>query len=885
MLGFIGYFKARRALQEVATLRVAVQRMAMAPPGETGAASAPESASQPVGASVEPEPVLAEPAPSQAAPSQAAPPQAAPPQAAPPQAAPPRARIDIEVLLTQRWGVWLGAAALLLSAVFLVRTAVEQGWLGPGARCALAGVLGLGLVAAAEWLRRRPSSGMGVADLGPSALAAGGVAAWFAGAYGAGPLYGLVPALVGFVLLGGAGLAGLALSLRFGALVGVAGLAGAFATPLLVDAREASAPGLFAYLLLVSAAAWAVVRYTAWVWLGWAAAVAGAAWVFVFVASPGAPESWAPESWAPGLFVPAATALSFFLLPGAALEHPMGRRLAWVPLVLLGLAGLLLAGATGEPVARMGVLLLAPLAVTKGWTEPRLAWLPFVPALLFLGVLLGWALPSWDPTGEAIYADGVVQAVLPGGWAPSVIVPLLETAAAMAAWFAAAGLFLERRSARPVAWAALAASVPVATLAVTYAQVGQFQPRAGWAFAALALAGLLVGAAWLARPGLQGMQRAGTYAAGAVAALALGCAIVLDEGWLTLAVALMLPALARIEAAAELPALRRVAVGVALLVLVRLVLNPYVLDYRVGDWPVLNPLLLAYGVPAGCFGLAAWWFRRRGDDLVVGVLEAGACAFVAALAGLEVHHWAAKGAMRQFEPGFRELALDVSMLGVVAVLLQQVALRRQRGVILVASRLIGGLALAGGVVLILRNPAVTGDPIGPGLLGNALLTAYAVPALLTTIALWFGARPRRLLAAYAGAAGFTWVTLEVRQAFHRGRLGVSDVPMLDAELWAYSGAWLLLGAGLMAAGLWTGLRGLRLAALALIGLAAAKVFLVDLGGLHGLWRVLSFLGLGLSLIGLGAFYRRFVDVGADGGGRNGDAHDEVHDGAHMEEQR
>jgi len=31
-----------------------------------------------------------------------------------------------------------------------------------------------------------------------------------------------------------------------------------------------------------------------------------------------------------------------------------------------------------------------------------------------------------------------------------------------------------------------------------------------------------------------------------------------------------------------------------------------------------------------------------------------------------------------------------------------------------------------------------------------------------------------------------------------------------------------------------------------------------MAGLSGLWRVLSFLGLGLSLIGLGAFYRRFV---------------------------
>ena len=43
-----------------------------------------------------------------------------------------------------------------------------------------------------------------------------------------------------------------------------------------------------------------------------------------------------------------------------------------------------------------------------------------------------------------------------------------------------------------------------------------------------------------------------------------------------------------------------------------------------------------------------------------------------------------------------------------------------------------------------------------------------------------------------------------------------------------------------------------------MALVTAKVFLVDMGGLTGLWRVLSFLGLGLTLIALGSLYGRFV---------------------------
>ena len=100
-------------------------------------------------------------------------------------------------------------------------------------------------------------------------------------------------------------------------------------------------------------------------------------------------------------------------------------------------------------------------------------------------------------------------------------------------------------------------------------------------------------------------QRAGVHAAGAVAALALGCAMLLHDQWLTLAIAFFLPALAWIEARADLPPLRQVALAVAALVLVRLLLNWYVLDYAFGATPVANVLIAAYAVPAAAFAFAA----------------------------------------------------------------------------------------------------------------------------------------------------------------------------------------------------------------------------------------------------------------------------------------
>jgi uncharacterized membrane protein len=392
----------------------------------------------------------------------------------------------------------------------------------------------------------------------------------------------------------------------------------------------------------------------------------------------------------------------------------------------------------------------------------------------------------------------------------------------------------------------------VLTLAVTYVQVGLFQPETLWAFTALALTAGLVAAAWAAPD----KQRAGVHAAGAAAALALGCAILLEAQWLTLAVALFLPPLAWIEAKADLPPLRRVALVVAGLVLVRLLLNWYVLDYDFGATPVANGLVLAYGVPAAAFALAAWMFRRRSDDRTVAVLESGAIAFTTVLVALEIRHGFTQGDLTA-DTGFTEAALHLAALSIQAFALLQLARRTGRVVQAWAWQIEGALALGGAVLLLLGNPAITNDATGQA----GLIAAYLVPGVLAALAArrtGLGGRWKLLLGGYAVVAGFVWVGLDVRLLYHPRALGLDAARIEDGELWAWSGGWLAYGLGLMALGMATRTREVRLAALGIVGLVTAKAFLVDMAGLEGLWRVLSFLGLGLCLIGLGAAYRRFA---------------------------
>ncbi len=863
-MGISAWRQVRTLRAEVAALRQALEGAGIRAPRASAATGAnPSLWAQPPEVDAQP---AAQPAPNPwRAPAQApAGPDLAEPAATEPALSPPAAppRPGFEELLTLRWGTWLGAAALLLAGVFLLRMAVEEGWLGPAARCVLAALLGLTLVGAAEWLRRRPEPPRALPwpDYAPPALAAGGVAMLFGAAYAVAVLYALVPPLAGFGLMAAVALAGIALALVQGPLVAVVGILGAYATPLLVESDAPWLPGLFAYLLLVTAAALAVLRQVGAAWLGWAATFAGAAWVVL----GGAIGDGADDLWSPALFAPAAAGLHLALLPSVALDGILGRRLAWIPFAALALAGLTLVPAGGLAPA-LGLLLLTPVAVAKGAREPRLDLLPALAALAGLLMLLAWPVGPWAPPGEELRVEGVVLAVLPGApWPDAALRPFLALAAVLALAHALAGLAMERRASRPLRWAALTAAVPVLALLIAYARIRGFAPDSGWAAAALALAAALVGTATLAhRAG--DPARAGIHAAGVVAALALGAAMLLREAWLTTAFALFLPPLAWVAARVELPALRKVALAVATVVLVRLLLNPAVLGYAFGTAPLLNGLLLAYGLPAASFALAAWMFRRQADDLTVAALEAASVAFTAALVLLEARHLAAGGALPGPEAGwtFREAALQVTGLSVLSTLLRLADQRLRRPVLRHGWRLLAGAAALLGTLLVGSNPAVNAAEVSATLILNELLLAYAIPALLAGLALREPVHPpalRRGLAAYALLAAFAWVTLAVRHAFHPDAM--ADADPSGAELYAYSGAWLALGAALLTLGIRTGARPLRLAALGLMALTVGKAFLVDMADLEGLWRVLSFLALGLALIALGWVYRRFVVAGA-----------------------
>ena len=184
--------------------------------------------------------------------------------------------------------------------------------------------------------------------------------------------------------------------------------------------------------------------------------------------------------------------------------------------------------------------------------------------------------------------------------------------------------------------------------------------------------------------------------------------------------------------------------------------------------------------------------------------------------------------------------------------------------VVLATNIFAGAALvcAAAALGVLVNPVVSGEPIGGGAFWNALLLAYAAPAALCA-ALANGARRlSRLRLAQASSIAaillvFAYATLETRRAFQGPAIGW-DLPTSDAEYYAYSAVWLLLGLALLAYGVWRKSREARLASAYFVIVTTLKVFVFDLAGLQGALRALSFLGLGVALIGIGLVYQRVV---------------------------
>jgi uncharacterized membrane protein len=802
-------------------------------------------------------------------------PKAEAPAAPEPSAAPPPAptvapaSATLEEKFGTQWVVWIGGLALALGAIFLVRYTVEQGLLGPGVRIFLAALFSAALIAAGEWTRRNEiASGIGAIPSRhiPSILTAAGTVAAYATVYAAFALYGFLSPAAAFVLLGLVALATLAAALLHGPALAGIGVAGAFIMPLLVASPEPSYWALYLYLAIVTAAAFALARLRLWRWLAITAVVLGTLWIL-----PGIQYLQVVALGAHLFFAIAGFALAAMLIvcglwlgPSATPGHIDPISSAAIGAYLLG-AALLVLGCNHEASALVVFTLMTAATIAIAWrTEAALAALPAA------GVMVVLVMAHW--TAQAVLEPfvlpaGVTRGAIPDQ--PSGAGMHIILGAVFAAIFALPGFAAQGRSENARAallWSVSAVITPVAILIALYLRIAEFDRSIPFAGVALLLAALFGYATDLLgkrapRPGVA--ASAAVFATGAVAALALTLTFGLDKGWLTVGLALMVPGIAWVQQQRPLPALSYLAAAVIVLVLLRIGYEPRIVGNDIGTTPLFNWLLYGYGVPAASFWIAGHILRKHADDIPARMADSAAILFTVLLAVLEIRHYANNGDVFRPSPALAEVAMQISVGLAMTIGLERIRARTNSivhnvGALILAAATLAAIVLGPGLLL---NPLQTGRPVGDGVFFNLILLAYGIPALLAAILVLIArtTRPlvyRTIAATAAVGLALGYLSLEVRRLYHGPVLWRGATS--DVEQYTYSAVWLSFGVALLAAGLLLQSRPGRLASAAVVALTIAKVFLVDMADLTGIFRALSFIGLGAVLVGIGWLYQRLL---------------------------
>ena len=178
---------------------------------------------------------------------------------------------------------------------------------------------------------------------------------------------------------------------------------------------------------------------------------------------------------------------------------------------------------------------------------------------------------------------------------------------------------------------------------------------------------------------------------------------------------------------------------------------------------------------------------------------------------------------------------------------------------------IAGCVLAGGAgfisvkTLLDDNPLLTSIYIGELPVLNWLFLLWLVPAGLTV---WLyslikpiNAKVAPFVLGVAGLLGLIAINSFIRQYWQGPYIYLSK-GATNEELYSYSIIWLILGAGTVILGHLKNQLLIQKIGLGLLAAVIVKVFLIDMANLTGLLKALSFIGLGLSLVGLSWLFQK-----------------------------
>ncbi len=778
---------------------------------------------------------------------------------------------DLATWLKDNWVYAISAVSLALAGVFFVQYGMEKGLLPPAVRVLAAVAFGAGLIGAGEWLRRR--HGDAADDMTaylPSVFSGAGLVSIFAAVLAARQLYGLIGPEVAFVALLATAVGAVVLGWFYGPLLVAVGLLGAALSPFIVGGTAGAGPWLYGYYAVIAATGLGVDAVRRWAWVSVLALVIGYGGAgLIFAAGAGLPGFVAVLLVLAGMAIVIPVTAVVPRHPGPSVTQALMARGAtgWPAFPVRLAAGaatassvvlLLLAGSPGaEAMLVLGAMMLMALAYLI-WAERAegLDDLAALPAVAFVASVVAQGVGYLPVLRD--YAAQAIALRPPETDGPLTVTLILGMAGAMSL---AAALRSFRAEPLGIAFglgAVLVAPVTAAALEMLWvpARVIGAYP---WALHMMVLAAAMVAlAARYAKLDGEDHRRTAYATLSAMSLIALALFLLTSATALTLALAVLVVVAAALDRRFLLPEMGIfIQIGVAILGY-RLLVDPGL------DWALEAPLgqvIVTFGgVIAAALG-ALWLVQPLARLLPKGVLESAAAGFAAILANVLITRWLTSDIQGvQLESHW---GITLNAMPWLVLMLMQLhraglggPLMRLRQGIAVVAGLIAGLGLLTAVGP--QNPLSAYGPedlarlvTGP-VVFSSLLLAYAIPGLALLIGAWKIAMPGRLRTGfvYVGAALCAlYVGLEIRHLWQGNWIGL-NAGVMQAELYTYTLAMMLLGAVLLYLAIAQRSALLRRIAMGVIGLTVAKVFLLDASGLTGLTRVASFAGLGLSLAGL-----------------------------------
>ncbi|MEN7341293.1 MAG: DUF2339 domain-containing protein [Pseudomonadota bacterium] len=754
--------------------------------------------------------------------------------------------------LQSHWMTWLGGGCVALAGIFLVRYSMDRGWLGPLARILVALATGAALLGVSEYLRRRHGESLPAL----AALAGAGSMTLYGALLAAMKLYDLIGPGIAFVLMAIVAIGTMALALLHGPVLAAFGILGAYLVPALVSTGSGEIGIALIYALIVSLSALLLLRHVYRNWLWWGFVIGAMVWWLISLDLPSG-DHWRTPFLSVLGFLMAAVPTRDWLLrsdfssgvtgykPSAVLKAlPNVQRNFVLSFVLLGIA----AGVTilANPDTASPWSLGIPFFALTLWLARTRDDLFVLPWLTLAACLAAWLLAHTE-SSDGVLALNTVSETAAG--------PFVAYLAVFAALAAVGGVMLFARGRRAAIWASLATIGPMLVIGLAYVLNAGPATNGFWGLvtAVFALVYLTLAVSALRKQSVESLVV--WLFIGGHLGLGLAAAITFEAASLTVAIAAQLVSLAWVIRTFKLPELGWLLKLVAAIVIVRLTFNPWLADYPTDVhwslWTYGGSALLAAVATRMLMGYPSLSRWCEGATLHLFVLAVWA----------EVRYQLYGGSVYAQDFDVLEAVIVMGLSAVLAIVYYRRSLLSQSLVWLyrVYAYVLLGASLAMYGVIILAT--VVSDSwlyafVSERPIWNFALAAFALPIVLAlAVRRWFDPRVGKYALPFAGAALFAFVSIEIRHLWS-GTVRLDWPATSSGELYTYSAVWLVLAITGMLAGSWRYGRHVYRAGIGLLALVIAKLFLVDLSGLDGLLRVASFMGLGLSLLGVAYLHQR-----------------------------